>query len=153
MYRLILTVVIVSVCCHAIAQPPQNTNDSMLMKAIQKQIIFPYDDNTNPTAGITLVKVSKQADSLYIDVIYASGNQFKLDHDKYFRYRMNKYKARFPEGYAVYVPIYFQFHLDGERIVIPDNATEERLAQTIKSLDDNTHLLSPIIVEGYPVVH
>lgn len=105
------------------------------------------------SSGITLIKVSKKADSLHVDIIYSSSNRYNLSRDEGIRYRLNKYKETFPDQYLAYVPIYFDFYLEGEHKIPIDNNYKVELEQQIKLLGDKSHVLKPVKINGYQTVH
>jgi len=152
MNRPTLSFVLLFFSSFSFGQTTTHSCDSLFRKAIQKQIAFPYS-NIADSSGATLIKVLKNGDSLYIDLLYTSSNQFDLNSDKGIRYRLNKYKENFPNGYLVYVPIYFDFYLEGEHKIPLDNNLKVELKRHIKMLGDKAHILTPVTIEGYQTVH
>jgi hypothetical protein len=152
MIRLILGFLFLSVSCFSFGQMNKNCCDSLLKKAIQKQIAFPYSNNIIDSSGATLIKVSKSGDSLYIDILFTSSNQYSLENDMGIRHRLNKYKEKFPDQYLVYVPIYFDFYLEGNHKIPLNNIFEAQLEGCIKMLGNNVDILKPVMIEGYQTV-
>jgi hypothetical protein len=126
--------------------------DSLLIRTIQKQIIFP-DSNGIYSTGATIIRVYKNNDSLYLDILYASGTEFNLADDKELRRRFNVHKDRFPNGYSAVVPLYFDMYKEGDEMIPLNIDSSNALQQEIKTIEKKYRVIRPIHISGYPTVH
>lgn len=121
--------------------------DSSLIIDLRKNVGFPYNNNGTDSSGVALIRFFKNNDSLFIRSLYSSDNRFILENDKALIQRLNfKYKATFPNGYNVIIPLYFDYYKQGES----DHYTgyDNYLKREIKKLGNKIHVLMPVTIAG-----
>ena len=136
-----------------LAQDNLKDFDSLLSKTLQTHIGFP-ECNACDSSGLALLIITEFNDSLIIKTLYASSFHFDQEKDDGFIRRFNKaYKKNFKKNSSVVIPLHFNYYKEGDILVPINTACEKALTVKLKSLKKGTHILNPVLIKGFELVH
>ena len=150
MRKLILIILFAGFFQIVFGQERIDSLNKMVKRILQNNISVPEYEETS-SSGLTLIKLSKVNDSILVNSLFCSAEEFNVANDKSLIRSLNRYyKNKLPNNYEVFVALYFTSYNSKGSLVPYPQGSEEMLKLKLRLLKKR-NVLNPVIIVAFPL--